>query len=172
MTPRTGLIVLGLLGATGCGGPRAEQPMPAVPVTGGRGDIRMIAGYWQGEFVSARDSRRGTIAFRLQAGRDTAYGRVVLTGPIPPPGCTDPLSAATEPREIGEIELTLARVNVGGESVGGWLRPYPDPELGCRMDTWFEGRIDGDTLEGLYFAHPADTAGAMRLGTWWAARRR
>jgi hypothetical protein len=72
----------------------------------------------------------------------------------------------------GEIVLTLGRVNVGGESVGGWLRPYPDPELGCLMDTWFEGTIDRDTLEGMYFSNPADSAQAIRLGTWWAARRR
>jgi hypothetical protein len=173
MSIRPTLTLIALLGvAAGCGGPRPQPRLPAVPVEGGRRDIRMIVGDWQGEFVSARDSRRGTIAFRLQAGRDTAYGRVLFTGPTPPPGRTDALARATESREVGEIVLTFARVNVGGESVGGWLRPYRDPELGCLMDTWFEGRIDGDTLEGLYFSHPADSAAAMRLGTWWVARRR
>jgi hypothetical protein len=40
------------------------------------------------------------------------------------------------------------------------------------MDTWFEGMIRGDTLEGMYFSHPSDTAKSVRLGTWWVARRR
>jgi hypothetical protein len=164
------LILMSLLAA--CGGRRADADLPAVPVEGSRRDIRMLAGEWEGEFVSARGSRRGTIVFSLRAGGDTAHGRVVFSGPTPPPGCTDPLSKATESRVTGEIVLTLGRVNVGGESVGGWLRPYPDPELGCLMDTWFEGTIDRDTLEGMYFSNPADSAQAIRLGTWWAARRR
>jgi hypothetical protein len=73
---------------------------------------------------------------------------------------------------MGKIVLTLGRINVGGQSVGGWLLPHRDPELGCLMDTWFEGTLLGDTLDGLYFSHPADSTKAVRLGTWWAARRR
>jgi hypothetical protein len=75
-------------------------------------------------FVSARGSRRGTIAFALRGVGDTAHGRVLLRGPAPPAGCTDPVSKATEPQVVGEIALALARVNVGGRSVGGWLRPF------------------------------------------------
>ena len=170
MRSRTTMALLAALAA--CGGPRSEPALPAVPVEGGSRDLRMLVGNWEGEFVSARGSRRGTIAFRLRGGQDTAYGQVLFKGPPAPPGCTDPISQATESRVIGEIALTVARVNVGGRSVGGWLRPYRDPELGCWMDTWFEGTIAGDTLDGMYFSHPADTAAAMRLGTWWVARQR
>jgi hypothetical protein len=160
-----------MLAACG-GGHRSVPALPAVPVEGGNRDIRMLVGTWAGEFVSARGSRRGTIAFALRGVGDTAHGRVLLRGPTPPPGCADPVSKATEPQVVGEIALALARVNVGGQSVGGWLRPYRDPELGCWMDTWFEGTITGDTLEGMYFSHPADTSAALRLGTWWVARQR
>ena len=146
--------------------------MPTVPVEGSARDLRWLAGDWTGEFASSRDGRRGSIAFSLRAGRDTAEGRVVFTGSTPPPGCTDPVSTATGHAAAGEIVLTFARINVGERSVGGWVRPYRDPELGCVMDTWFEGEAWGDTLTGMYFSHPADTAGALRLGSWWAARRR
>jgi hypothetical protein len=152
-------------------GHRSESALPAVPVEGGSRDVRMLVGNWVGEFVSARGSRRGTIAFTLLGVADSAHGQVVLRGPTPPPGCTDPVSAATEPQVVGEIALALGRVNVGGRSVGGWLQPYRDPELGCWMDTWFEGTVAGDTLEGMYFSHPADTAEAVRLGSWWVARQ-
>jgi hypothetical protein len=165
------LAALSTLAACG-GGSRSEPAGPAVPVEGGARDLRMLVGDWEGEFVSARGSRRGAIAFSLHGGRDTAYGRVVLRGPTPPPGCADPVSRATQSRVVGEIVLTLARVNVGGRSVGGWLRPYRDPDLGCWMDTWFEGTIAGDTLDGMYFSHPADSSEAVRLGTWWVARKR
>jgi hypothetical protein len=165
------LALMALLAACG-GGPRAKPALLAVPVEGSSRDLRMLVGNWEGEFVSARHSRRGTIAFSLREGEDTAYGRVLLDGPTPPPACTDPVSKATGPQAIGEIALTVAMVNVGGHSIGGWLRPYRDPELGCWMDTWFEGIVAGDTIEGMYFSNPADTATALRLGAWWAARKR
>lgn len=164
------LVVLTLLAA--CGGPRKSVAGPPVPVDGSARELRLLVGDWEGEFGSSGDSRRGEIAFSLRQVGDTAYGRVTLQGPTPPPGCTDPLAQATAPPAVGEIQLTLGRINVGGPSVGGWLRPYRDPERGCWMDTWFEGVIRGDSLDGMYFSRPSDSAGSVRLGTWWVARRR
>jgi hypothetical protein len=155
-----------------CIGGRSSTALPAVPVEGTARDLRWLAGDWAGEFASARDSRHGSIAFSLRAGRDTAQGQVVFTGPTPPPGCTDPISAATESRAEAEIVLTFARVDVTDRSVAGWMRPYRDPKLGCLMDTWFEGEARGDSLAGMYFSHPADVAFSVRLGTWWVTRRR
>jgi len=154
------------------GGRRPSVAGPAVPVDGSGRDLRTLVGDWEGEFVSSRDSRRGTIAFSLRGVGDTAHGRVTMRGPTPPPGCTDPVSQATAPPAVGEIQLILGRINVGGPSLSGWLRPYRDPEQGCWMDTWFEGTIRGDTLDGMYFSHPSDSARAVRLGNWWVARRR
>jgi hypothetical protein len=154
-----------------CGGPHQPTPMPPAPVEGPAPDLRWLAGDWVGEFASSRDGRHGSIAFSLRGGRDTAQGQVVFTGPKAPPGCTDPVSVATEPRAEGEIVLTFARVTVTQRTVAGWMRPYRDPELGCLMDTWFEGEARGDTLSGMYFSHPADAAASVRLGSWWVARR-
>ncbi|HEX6669809.1 MAG TPA: hypothetical protein VF061_09635 [Gemmatimonadales bacterium] len=165
---------LAMLALVACGGhgARGAVALPPVPVEGPARDVRALAGSWRGEFVSETGLQRGVIAFDLPRGRDTAYGHVVFSGPMPPPGCTDAVSSATEPREPTETVLALARVTVGGSSVGGWLESYRDPRLGCPVDTWFEGTIQGDTLGGMYFTHPADTAATVRLGTWWAARTR
>ncbi|HEY7505951.1 MAG TPA: hypothetical protein VH700_17760 [Gemmatimonadales bacterium] len=164
--------LLPILTAACIGCSPSPTPLPAAPVEGTARDLRWLAGDWVGEFASSRADRRGTIAFSLRAGRDTAEGRVVFTGPTPPPGCTDPVSAATGPRAEAEIVLTFARVDVSDRAVAGWMRPYRDPELGCLMDAWFEGEERGDTLAGMYFSHPADVAASVRLGTWWVARRR
>jgi hypothetical protein len=174
MTLRSASFPAALAMLTACGsGSPAGPALPAVPVEGGAHDLQMLIGDWEGQFTSVRGSRRqGTIAFSLHGGGDTAYGRVVLRGPPPPPGCTDPVSRATESRVVGDILLTLGGVNIGGRSISGWLRPYRDPELGCWKDTWFEGTIRGDTLDGMYFSHPADSAQAVRLGSWWVARRK
>ena len=167
--PALALIVLA---ACGGHGPRGAMTLPPVPVEGSARDRDALAGTWKGEFVSRSGERRGVIALSFPRGRDVAYGHVVFTGSVPPVGCVDAVSVATVPRVTTEIVLTLARVNVGGSSVGGWLESYRDPQLGCPVDTWFEGTIRGDTLDGLYFSHPADTAATVRLGTWWAARTR
>jgi hypothetical protein len=166
------LFLLPALAAACVGGNSRSTPLPVVPVDGSTRDLRWLAGDWAGEFVSSRDDRRGSIAFSLRGGRDTAQGQVVFTGPTPPPGCTDPVSAATETRADGAIVLTFAGVTINDRSIAGWMRPYRDPELGCLMDAWFEGEAMGDTLVGMYFSHPADVASSVRLGTWWAARRR
>lgn len=172
MRIRTPLLSLTLLVVACGGGHRGAASLPAVPVEGSAREVRFLAGNWAGEFVSNRGDRRGEIVFSFPGGRDTAYGHVAFTGPVAPEGCTDAVSHATVPRGPTRIVLTFARVNVGGTSVGGSLRSYPDPELGCPVDTWFEGTIRGDTLRGMYFSHPADRAAAVRLGTWWAARLR
>ena len=165
-------VALGVLTlCAGCGGPSHDASLPPVPLEGARAELRRLVGNWAGKFTNERNGRHGTIAFRLKAGEDTARGLILLERP-PWPGCTDAVSEAVDGRVTGEIELTLAEVVVGGGRVGGWVRPYRDPELKCWMDTWFEGRIRGDTLEGMYFSNPADTAETLRLGTWWAARQR
>ncbi len=167
------VLVLAMLALAACAGAqRGALRLPPVPVEGSTRDVLALAGTWRGEFVSESGGRRGFIALDFPRGRDTAYGHVVFTAPLPPPGCTDPVSVATEPRPSAELVLTLSRVNVGGSSIGGWLASYRDPERGCPVDTWFEGTIRGDTLGGMYFSHPADTAASVRLGTWWAARTR
>ena len=168
---RRALILTAITMLAACQSHR-QDPLRPVPVNANARDMQLLVGDWQGEFVSEEGGRRGKIAFRLMAGRDTAEGLVTVDGPAPHAGCVDPVSLATAPKVIGQLALTLGTVNVGEPSVGGWLRPYPDPELGCLMDTWFEGTIDGDTLRGMYFTNPADTAKALRLGNWWVARRR
>jgi len=158
--------------AAACVGGNSPPPLPAVPVEGSTRDLRWLAGDWAGEFVSSRDDRRGSIFFSLRGGQDTAQGQIVFTGPTPPPGCTDPVSVASQTRAKGAIVLTFAGVTIDDRSVAGWMHPYRDPELGCLMDAWFEGEVMGDTLAGMYFSHPADVASSVRLGTWWVTRRR
>lgn len=152
--------------------PHQQKALPPVPVTAGARDLRLLVGEWQGGYVSRDSTRRGKIAFRLRAGKDTAEGLVTVDGPKPPAGCVDPLSLATSPRVAGKLALTLGIVTVGEPSVGGWLRRYQDPELGCLVDTWFEGTIDRDTIRGMYFTNPTDTAKDLRLGNWWVSRQR
>ena len=160
---------LAVLAFVACAG--TPPALPPVPVEGTSHDIRLLAGEWSGQFVNRSGGRQGTIAFTLEAGRDTARGSVLIEGAPPPAGCTDAVSTATREPPDAQTVLRLGRVVVAGASVAGWLEPYRDFDLGCPVDAWFEGSLERDTLRGMFFAHP--TAGdTVRLGTWWAARRR
>lgn len=152
--------------------PPPEAAGTPVLVEGRLADLRVLAGRWAGEFHDERTRRHGSITFLLEAGRDTAYARIVLAGAPPVGGCVDPISTVTLPLEGREFTMQLARVAVSQGSVGGWLLPYPDPQAGCPVDTWFEGLLVGDRLEGVYFARLTDGRRPTRQGTWQVRRIR
>jgi hypothetical protein len=82
-----------------------------------------------------------------------------------------PGSRPVIPTVAGRIVLHVGPVGVAQGSVGGRLEPYRDPELGCWVDTWFEGQLHHDTLGGMYFSRRLD-GDSIRMGTWWVARQR
>jgi hypothetical protein len=167
MTPLDRNAMWPLLLLLGCAG-AAHQPSP-VSVQGDSRDIRRIAGTWRGEFHS-QSGRVGTIFFDLKATSKTAYGDATFDRVIPTQACTD----MTRPQETSHVRvpvvLQFGALATAEGSIGGWFKPYRDPDLLCWMDTWFEGRLVRDTLRGSFFARGTDID-TVRMGTWWAARR-
>lgn len=163
------LAALAALMAGGCSHRAVPQAAAPVRVEGRRPDRRALEGTWRGEFRDERTGRSGTIHFTLLPGQDTAYARVVVRGAAPAPACGDPLSQSHAPAGSGDLLLRLAWLGVDARSVGGWLAPYPDPEAGCVMDTWFEGLAWSDRIEGSYFARASDGT-ALRIGSWEVRR--
>ena len=154
MSPRATLLALAAL--VSCGG-RSDPVAGPVPVQGPSRDLRTLTGEWSGAFLSSAGDRHGVVVFALGAGRDTARGYVVVEAP--------PARTAA-----GATVLRFGTVVVAEGSIAGWIHSYPDFELGCPVDTWFEGRLVGDTLRGMFFAHPL-AGDTVRQGDWWAARR-
>jgi hypothetical protein len=161
---RTCYLTLGLLAACH---PFA-QPAP-VRMQGEAADIRRLAGTWRGEFHNAQTGRVGTIFFDLQSDSDTAYGQVTFDRVVPIAGCTDMTRPQATSSIVMPVVLRFGALATSKGSLGGWLRPYRDPDLACWVDTWFEGRLLRDTLEGSFFSRRSDTD-TVRAGTWWAAR--
>jgi hypothetical protein len=169
MTGRSWLM-LASLAFTGCS---ARQPVPPpagpVPVQGTTADLRRLAGSWLGEFVSDQGERRGTIAFTLATGSDTAFGSVTLRTTPAPVECVDPARPVAVSEVVAPIVLRLGALATRAGSVGGWLRPYRDPEAACWADTWFEGSLLRDTLTGTWFTRLPGKA-RLRTGQWWVAK--
>lgn len=160
-------LLLGFL--TACPGTSGRSA--PVPVQGQSRDIRQVAGTWRGEFHNSRTGRAGSIFFDLRADSDSAFGHVTFERVIPTAGCTDMSRPQDATRVVVQVVLSFGALATSKGTLGGWLQPYRDPELACWMDTWFEGRLVRDRLEGTFFSRRTDTD-TVRMGTWWAARTR
>ena len=117
----------------------------------------------------------GGIVFSLSAGRDTAFGDVIMV----PAGSEQRLVAApaaagdrfgtTRPATQG---LTIRFVGVAGDSVSGVLDPYSAPDCACVLHTTFTGRVRADRIDGTFVTHGDDRAPAPQVGRWTVTRRR
>jgi hypothetical protein len=140
-----------------------------VPVTG---DVAALTGEWEGTYSSAQSGRRGNIFFRLEAGRDTARGDIVMY-PVDYPVATapwDPSNPADPNRPHAEI-LTITFVQAVAGTVTGRLDPYRDPQCGCSLTTTFIGKLQGDTLSGTFTSWHQEMQRRTE-GEWKAIRRR
>ena len=153
-----GILVL-IAAATGCNANIAPVPV--------RGTVDELVGEWSGEYVSQETGRRGSILFRLEAGKDTAHGDVLLTPDqqySAPPRADEPWWKTSSQ----VLQISFVRCDVG--EVSGLMKPYPDPVTGELTFTEFVGYIQGDTLKGKYVAF-VEVTGKQTGGTWTVVRR-
>jgi hypothetical protein len=133
--------------------------------------LLQLAGEWHGYYDSPVVDRRGTIIFKLEAGRDTANGDVTMV----PRGWTRPLGPADHPAAAARdapvpevLRIRFVRVEYG--VVSGTLQPYKDPDCGCAVYTTFTGRLLEDVIEGTFTARPAH--GPAYEGSWRVQRKK
>ncbi|MBI4408277.1 MAG: hypothetical protein HY561_01135 [Gemmatimonadetes bacterium] len=156
----------GLLALAACG-PVTWNP---VPVSGPAADLAALVGEWSGDYVTdSATGRTGQIWFRLEAGRDSAYGDVVMIPGTNRWGPTAPPPAQELPIGPGAPQvLTIRFVRSAGGTVTGRLDPYTDPFCDCTVRTSFTGRIEGDVVQGSFTIR--EERGATRGGRWSARR--
>ena len=143
-----------------------------VPLSGAPQDLRALEGEWIGEYRSFETGRTGSIMFTLTAGRDTAFGDVVMVpremaGAARRPDVTNPL-----PSQSAAQVLTIQFVSVSGNSITGTIDPYPSPDCDCQLLTTFRGEIRGDRIEGSFTIHHSGFDMGAQKGTWWVNRKR
>jgi hypothetical protein len=142
-----------------------------VPVVAEPAAVAALAGEWTGSYERPAAGRGGNIVFRLEAGRDTAEGDVVMvprSGAVPlkpaAPGSPGTLARAMAPGQV----LSIRFVRVQGGTLSGVLDPCQEPECGCVLHTRFTGTLAGDRLRGTFV-----TCGEPRgtvTGTWSVTR--
>ena len=145
------------------------QPTP-VPLQGAPADISALAGTWEGTYESAQSGRSGTFTLDVRAGKDTAFGDVVMT-----PRAGQPFTAADVDSPAHALHspspqvLRITFVRVIGGMVEGTMEPYMAPDCQCVVTTVFQGVVNRNTINGEYVTHGA--MGLRQQGTWNAERR-
>jgi hypothetical protein len=154
------MLLLGLLGCAG-----APAPVPLY------GDAARLAGNWRGQYTSAESGRSGSIAFRLEMGRDTARGDVLMFVPRAPGEAPsfEPAGARAVPVPPDARPLRIRFVQVEEDRVRGILDPYPDPGCGCTVETVFVGRLTGDVINGTFTTRRLDRD-QLQHGAWRVRR--
>ena len=164
------IVVLTMAGASwAC----AAKPSP-IPVVANAADLSQLAGEWAGNYTSPETGRSGSITFKLGAGKDSAFGDVLMV----PSGATQALVPADRgsgaqgsntPARSPQV-LTIRFVRVEGGRVSGTLDPYRSPDCECTLTTTFSGELRGDTIEGSFVTRGTQL-GAPQTGRWKVTRR-
>jgi hypothetical protein len=147
----------------------ATKPEP-IPLSADPANLSTLVGSWNGEYSSDATGRSGSIIFKLSAGKDTAFGDVVM---IPRATAstqsTDRPQANTTPPSSEVLTIRFARVE--GGTVTGTLNPYTDPGCGCTVQTTFVGRLtDSNTIEGTFTTAGSGLPG-QQTGRWKVKRQ-
>lgn len=164
------LVAAIVLSLTGCAVRRSPVPVQAQPDV-----LAALAGEWTGEYTSESTGRSGGIVFSLSAGRDSAFGDVIMV----PAGGGEQLVAAAPAGGRGgpgatrpaARALTIRFVRVSGDSVSGVLDPYDAPDCDCLLTTTFTGRVRGNRIEGAFVTRGDVRAAAPQGGRWTVTRR-
>jgi hypothetical protein len=131
-------------------------------------DLQRLAGTWSGEYHGDVGGS-GSIVFQLEAGRDTAYGDVLM---MPREGHE---SVQTHRPDVVRLAypapqlLNIAFVRIAEGYVVGTIATYVDPETGDAWTARFEGNLRDRTIEGRYVATAVDQR-ESREG-WWKVVR-
>ena len=158
------------LALAGC----AANPSP-VPVVAPADAIAALAGEWTGEYSSAATGRSGSILFTLTAGRDTAFGDVVMVPAGSDRALPQEKTGAGSPSVVTRAKpqpLAIRFVRLAGDSVSGMLAPYTAPECGCVLTTTFTGRVGRDRIDGTFTSSGEAHAAEPQVGRWTVTRRR
>ncbi len=145
----------------------AYQGTP-VPVAG---DTRILAGDWEGTYLSEQSGRAGNILFRLKAGTDSAWGDVLMVPARSEQAIVPPAQPSPEWRRTPTQVLRISFVRCEEGKVTGSLDPYNDPDTGELLHTVFEGRLRGNEFRGTFSTSSGDRAHVV-AGTWSVKRRK
>ena len=140
-------------------------PTPVV-LLASPGDVISLAGSWEGTYLGRESGRTGSITFTIEAGKDTAYGDVLMEAPPQYQFIAADVASGEHGFHSRAPEvLRITWVGLHRGYVEGALEPYIAPDCQCTVKTVFNGSAneDGDVIKGEYVT----TGTTLRqTGTW------
>jgi hypothetical protein len=157
---------------TSCG---STEPGP-VRVIGVPEELAPLTGEWTGIYESRVTGRSGSIVFHLTENPAGAHGDVLMVGRQQivreREGYASQYPSTQQGMASSASVLSIAFVRIGGGKITGKIASYPDPEdAEATLETRFEGRVDGDRIEGTFVTY-SDRGVSARRGTWRVERKR
>lgn len=153
----------------------ASRPTP-VPVMGPATDLSALVGEWSGDYSNPETGRSGSIAFTLKAGKDTAFGSVVMVPRDQKQSVTTgapadrPVPRTTMAAASSEM-LTIRFVRMEKNHLVGTLDKYRDPDCGCELTTTFRGQFsDASTITGTFTSTGSSMGHIPSSGRWTVKR--
>ena len=153
----------------------ASHPTP-VPVMAPSSSLSALVGDWSGEYSSVETGRSGSISFALKAGKDTAFGNVIMvpkteSNVVAPSAAVDhPIVRSAAAQNPGEL-ITIRFVRMEGNHVVGTLDPYRDPDCGCQLTTTFQGEFtSANTIAGTFHTTGSGMSHIPASGRWKVER--
>ena len=161
------IIICSIIVIWGC-----QSSQRPVNVYGQSVDLILLQGEWKGDYSSKDTGRSGTIEFILSADKDKAYGDVMMIPrgsgePYHPVGYRDKVKVDPQFPELQSIRF----VEILNGKIRGELAPYWDPEMQRQMYTFFEGELEGDTIQGT-FESRIDQSPIYFYGQWKVYRKK
>lgn len=163
MSRAIAVMLAGMLLIPAC---RAAPPGGPVPVEGAPAEL---AGDWSGSYRRDDGEGRGTIAFLLRPGTDTARGQVEMT-------FAPALRIYGDEAERCDLArrpcttIDIAVVRVAGDTVRGTLAPYWHPGCDCRAVSEFTGAIAGAQISGRFVTRRESGGTEIGAGSWSVTR--
>jgi hypothetical protein len=165
MTRRIIVALLASLSTLAC----ASKPQP-IPLSADPENLSALVGKWSGDYNSETTGRSGSIVFKLSAGKDTAFGDVVMVPRASQVQVSPDRGQIVAVQPSSEV-LTIRFARVEGGSVSGVMNPYTDPSCGCTVQTTFVGRLtDNNTIEGTFTTSGSGLPGTQ-TGRWKVKRQ-
>jgi hypothetical protein len=166
MTRRITLALLASLATLAC----ASKPQ-AIPLSADPQNLNALVGNWSGDYNSDVTGRSGSIVFKLSAGKDTAFGDVVMVPRAATQVQASPDRGQTVAVQPSSQVLSIRFARLEGGSVSGVMNPYTDPSCGCTVQTTFTGKLtDTDTIEGT-FTTSGSGLPVAQTGRWKVKRQ-
>jgi hypothetical protein len=120
-----------------------------VEMKGGDTDLAQLAGEWEGSYNGIDSGRSGPVSFKLQLGRHTADGTVLMGGATP---------------------LKIQFVAVEDGRISGKIDPYTDPTCACEVQTEFTGTVSAGVITGSFTTKVAGMD-VEQHGEWSVTRK-